>query len=149
MLCSQFHAASFQPEHICFPIASAKSGPREKKKTLQMALLDQNQDLLVDGSVQDLITLRRDIQTRAVQAAIGAREPNRIISTIPPDVDEEEVEQSKGERTTLAQLRSGFGSGRNSFCPEPGQVIRPYAPATDKRNTHHSTSSKARNIIRN
>ena len=37
---------------------------------------------------------QREIHFRAVEAAIGAWRPNRILGTKPPDVDEEEVELS-------------------------------------------------------
>ena len=67
-----------------------------------MVFLDQFKDLLLDGSVKDIKTKRREIHTRAVEAVISARKPNRILGAIPPDVVEEEVEVSRGERTTLA-----------------------------------------------
>ena len=43
-----------------------------------------------------------------VEAEIGRREPNRNLDTKPLDLNEDKMQLSRGERTALAQLRSGF-----------------------------------------
>ena len=137
MLCSQALATSLQPEHASFPIVTADSGPRNKKDTLQSGFLDQVEDLLVDGHVRDIKETRKEIHTRAVEAAIRSREPNRVLRTTPPEIQEEEVEMTRGERTALAQLRSGFSSDLESFKNRIGVSDSPLCPCC--RLSEHTT----------
>ena len=65
-----------------------------------MAFLDPIEDLLVNGSFQDIKTTPREIHTEAVEAAIAVRGLNRIVNTLFSDFYEEEVELSRGERAT-------------------------------------------------
>ena len=36
LLCSQFLVTALQPGHLSYPIVTADSGPKDKKKTLQL-----------------------------------------------------------------------------------------------------------------
>ena len=86
-----------------------------RTKTLQSGFLDKVEDLLVDGHVQDIKETRKEIHTRAVEAAISSGEPNRVLRTASPEIQEEEMGMTRGERTALAQLRSGYSSDLESF----------------------------------
>ena len=137
MLCTQFLATCLQPGHVSFPIVTADSGPRRMKHTLQTAYLDQIGDLLDDGCVLDIKEARKVIHTRAVEAAVRGREPNRVLGTAPPDLDEEERELSRGERTALAQLRSGFSADLNTFRSAIGASDTTLCPCC--RQEEHTT----------
>ena len=132
MLCSQFLATCLQPNHASLPIVTADPGPRDMKQTLQKSFRETREhgdlpriptsfrepieDLLVDGRIHDIQTARKTIHTRAVEGAILARKPNRVLGVAAPDVEEsEEEDMSRQERTTLAQLRTGFCSTLNDF----------------------------------
>ena len=115
MLCSQHLATCLQANHVSLPVVTADSGPRRKKMSLQMGFSDQVNDLLTDGHVEDIVEARRTIHTRAVQAAIGSRRANVVLGRAAPDVNPLESELPRGVRTTLAQLRSGYCSGLNTF----------------------------------
>ena len=146
MLCSQFLASCLQPGHVSFPIVTADSGPREMKQTLQRSFSETREcnggqqrvatsfrehldDLLVDGLVQDIQTVRSTIHTRTVAQAIEARKPNRVLGAAAPDVvDERERDMTRQERTTLAQLRTGFCSGLNSYLHVIGAAESPLCP---------------------
>ena len=104
-----------QPNHVSFPTVTADSGPRRKKELLQTMFSNQVNDLLANGFVEDIKEVRNTIHTRAVRAAIGSRRPNGVLSRPAPEVDVEEVRLSRGARTTLAQLRSGYCSALNTF----------------------------------
>ena len=48
-------------------------------------------------------------------AAHVAQWTRRVLITTPPEIQDEEVEMTRGERTALEQLRSGFSSDLESF----------------------------------
>ena len=106
MLCSQFLATCLQPNHVSLPIVTADSGPREMKQTLQRSFRESREqsdgsriptsfmaplsDLLEDGRILDIQAARKAIHTRAVEEAIQARRPNRVLGVVAPDVSEED-----------------------------------------------------------
>ena len=86
------------------------------KLSLQMGFSNQViNDLLVDGCIEDIEVARSTIHTRAVQAAIGSRRPNGVLSLAAPDVDPTEISLPRAARTALAQLRLGYCSALNNF----------------------------------
>ena len=137
MLCSQHLATCLQPNHISFPIVTADSGPRRMKQSLQTHSGDQVNDLLVNGVIEDIKEARKTIHTRAVRAAMDSRRPNGVLSGPAPEVGEEEVSLSRGARTTLAQLRSGYCSNLNTFKHRIG--LTPSALCPSCRQAGHTT----------
>ena len=54
--------------------------------------------------------------TKAVEDTIQARRPNGVLGMAAPDVKvEEEEDTTREERTTLAQLRTGFCKALNDY----------------------------------
>ena len=147
MLCSQFLATCLQPEHPSLPIVTADSGPREMKKTLQRCFGETREyrggqqriptsfqapfsDQLVNGRILDIRETTKVIHTRAVREAIEARKPNRVLGAVAPDVDDlAEKDMSRGERTTLAQLRTGFCSALNGYLHTIEAAESPLCPS--------------------
>ena len=81
---------------------------------------------LVDGCILDIKATRKVIHTRAVEEAIEARKPNRVLGAPAPDVsDFDERDMSRRERTTLAQLRTGFCSALNGYLHDIGASDSP------------------------
>ena len=146
MLCSQFLATCLQPGHPSLPIVTADSGPREMKKTLQRCFGETREygggqqrrptsfqapltDQLVNGLVPDIKKARQSIHTRAVEEAIEARKPNRVLGAAAPDVGvAAERDMSRRQRTTLAQLRTGFCSALNGYLHTIGAAESPLCP---------------------
>ena len=85
-------------------------------------------DLLIDGCVRGIKGVRNEVHTIAVEAAISRREPNRVLGTIPHDIGEEETDMNRGERTALAQLRSGFSANLENFQNRIGVSDSPLCP---------------------
>ena len=139
MLCSQHLATCLQPNHISFPIVTADSGPRRMKQSLQMHSSDQVNDLLVGGVIEDIKEARKTIHTRAVGAAMNSRRPNGVLSGPAPEVSEEEVSLSRGARTTLAQLRSGYCSNLNTFKHRIGLIPLSSLSKLPTSRPYHST----------
>jgi len=137
MLCSQHLATCLQPNHISFPIVTADSGPRRMKQSLQMHSSDEVGDLLVGGVIEDIKEARATIHTRAVRAAMDSRRPNGVLSRPAPEVNEEEASLSRGARTTLAQLRSGYCSDLNTFKHRIGLIPSALCPSC--RRADHTT----------
>ena len=146
MLCSQHLATCLQPSHASFPAVTADSGPREIRQTLQRSFRETRefgggqqriptsfeepfQDQLVNGCVLDIKTTRKVIHTRAVEVAIESRKPNRVLGAAAPDVsDLAEQDMTRQERTTLAQLRTGFCSALNGYLHVIGATESPLCP---------------------
>ena len=137
MLCSQHLATCLQANHVSLPVVTADSGPRRMKMSLQMGFSDQVNDLLTDGYVEDIVEARRTIHTRAVQAAIGSRRANVVLGRAAPDVNPLESELPRGVRTTLAQLRSGYCSGLNTFLHRIDRAPSEMCPCC--RQAEHTT----------
>ena len=125
MLCSQSLATSLQPEFASFLLVTADSGPRRMMETLQSDFLDQVEDLLVDFHLQDIRETREEIHTRAVEVAISRRKPNRVLTATSPEIQEEERQMTKGERTAS-----------HSFGSALAQTLKASRTASASATTH-------------
>ena len=115
LLCSQFLVTALQPGHPSYPIVTADSGPRDKKKTLQLKFRPNIERFLSNGAAQDAKEARKQLHTEYVDAALRARPLNPVLNLQPPDIAEEESILPRQYRTALSQLRSGHCSALNSF----------------------------------
>ena len=66
---------------------------------------------------------------------MGRRELNRILGATLPDLNEEEVEFSRGEYTALVQLRLGLSGDLNSFRSRIGHFS---VSLLQTRGTHNT-----------
>ena len=143
MICAQHLATCLQPGHPSYPIATAPAGPRPMKQTLQSRYLPKLEELTGDaaltgeGTIADPAAARREIHTRAVQSSIAARQANRVLGTLAPDVADEEEELPRKTRRTLAQLRSGECIALNSYQHKIGVADTPMCPCC--RSEEHTT----------
>ena len=55
------------------------------------------------------------LHTKAVSQAKSKYKPNRVLGRKPPEIDKSEMSLSRGARSTLAQLRSGFSKLTNEY----------------------------------
>ena len=103
------------PRHPSYPIVTADSGPKDKKKTLQLKFRPHIERFLSNGAVQDAKEARKQLHTEYVEAALRTRSSNPVLNLQPPDISEEETILPRQYRTALSQLRSGHCSALNSF----------------------------------
>ena len=115
LLSSQFLATALQLRHPSYPTVTADTGPRDKKKTLQLKFRPHIERFLSNGAVQDAKEARKQLHTEYVDAALRARPLNPVLNLQPPDIAEEESFLPRQYRTTLSQLCSGHCSALNSF----------------------------------
>ncbi|KAF2349061.1 Reverse transcriptase domain [Trinorchestia longiramus] len=118
LLCSQYLLSSLRPHHPNYLTVTQPSGPRNTKHTLQsrflpsMAhLLSPNGDCLPSAYRQALNSLH----SSAVQQAISAAGPNRVLQLSPPPISEEKRSLPRSTRTLLSRLRSGHSRALNSY----------------------------------
>ena len=84
----------------------------------------------------------RASHSRAQELTLQLRFPTegasrRVLRTTPPEIQEEEVEMTRGERTALTQLQSGFSSHLESFKNRFGNSDSPLCPCC--RLSEHTT----------
>ena len=115
LLGCQHLAGCLQRTNPSYPIVTADSGPRDMKGTLQRRYGAIVNRFCTDGAVQDAETARAELHTEYVDAAIRARDNNRVLNTPPPEINEEELSLPRKYRTTLSQLRSGHCSSLNEY----------------------------------
>ncbi|KAF2360279.1 Reverse transcriptase domain [Trinorchestia longiramus] len=132
LLCSQYLLSSLPPHHPNYLTVTQPSGPRNMKHTLQSRLipsiahlLSPNGDCLPSTYRQALNTLH----SSAVQQAISAAGPNRVLQLSPPPISEEERSLPRSTRALLSQLRSGHSRALNSYQARIGAVQDPTCPA--------------------
>ena len=118
LLCTQYLASSLRPNHPNFPTVTKSSGPRNKKHTLQSRFFPQLEPFLApDGTTppDSYKTILKQLHTYAVGEAMEALEPNCVLNSPPPEINDTEITLPRPYRTTLSQLRSGWCSKLNSY----------------------------------
>ena len=58
---------NLNPRHVSVSIVTSSSGPRKKKKTLQMGSLNHFKDMLIDSCVHDNKEVGEGLHRRALQ----------------------------------------------------------------------------------
>ena len=107
-LVSQFHL-NVHPGHK--HLNKAKSD-RNLKKTL---LIHEEEVDEFFRSGKNCKKVMKSIHTREVAKTIASYQPNRILKCRPPDINLEEADLTRTQRTRLARLRSGFCRTLNSY----------------------------------
>ena len=102
LLSSQFLVTALQPGHPSYPTVTADSGPRDKKKTLQLEFRTLIERFLSNGAVQDAKEARKQLHTEYVDAAIRARPLNPVLNLQPPDIAKEESSPPRQYHTALS-----------------------------------------------
>ena len=140
LLSSQFLARCLVPSHPSHQIATAPSGPRQMKHTLQSRFLPTVAPYLTDGHLppDSFRATIQSLHTAAVSHTISSRPPNRVLQEPNPEVAEEEAELPRSYRTALAQLRSGFCPVLNSTLERIGRSPDDLCPSC--RGAPHTTA---------
>ena len=131
LLCSQFLARTLIPSHPSHPFTTAPSGPRNIRHTLQSRFHPAVAPYLSNGALpptQYKPTLKA-LHSSAVLSSIDSRNSNRVLSTQPPTISDEESSLPRPHRTTLSQLRSGFCPALKSFQLRVGRAPDDLCPS--------------------
>ncbi len=127
LLSEQYLVQCLDPEHVCHNITTRGKPPRQMKQTLHTRHYPTVEPLLANTKKESL----RAVHTAAVTKAKENQKANRVLNDQPPEISEEEEGMRRGQRTRLAQLRSGhcnlLGNYKNridstasTICPECG-----------------------------
>ena len=140
LLCSQFLARTYVPSHPSHPITTSPSGPRHIRHTLQSHSLASITPYLTNGVLlpSDYKPTIATLHTSAVQSAIAAQPPNRVLQIPAPSISDEEISLPRPYRTALSQLHLGFCSSLNSFLERIGRAQDNLCPSC--RGSPHTTS---------
>jgi hypothetical protein len=128
MLCTQFLASAMRRDHPSHATVMLPPGPRTRKnkdgevRPLKETLFSRYGHELTpylndDGIIAEVSynRTREAIHTKAVERAIRAQGPNRLLGHRPPIVADSERSLPRAFQTTLNQLRSDFCSALKSY----------------------------------
>ena len=141
MRCTQFLASCMRPHHPSHHVVIQSPGHRNMKATLSSKFHRKLAPYLRNGIITQNgynKTVKR-IHTKAVSDEIINLGPNRVLGAIAPPIDKSELSLSRGHRSLLAQLRSGFSSSLRSYQHTIGKVDSPTCPDCGflPQTTHH------------
>ena len=113
LLAAQYLAGCIQNElHPCHNISNRPPPPRQMKETLYTKYHQLVQPLLIDGNS---MASKKAIHSAVVTRTINNLNPNVTLGGRPPPISTTETSLSRKQRTTLAQLRSGYCSLLNNY----------------------------------
>jgi hypothetical protein len=138
MLAKQYLLGCHRQGHACHDLVHAPEPPRRMKPLLVHTHRDAVAPLVTSNplSVVDYKRGLEAIHTATVTLAKNSAAVNRVLDRPPPEIDKSEIQLSRGTRSTLSQLRSGFSkmlnnyqnriSGAPDICPAAGCGATPH-----------------------
>ena len=85
-------------------------------------------DIVFDGKIKDALN---SLHTDAVSEAIANFKPNLVLDGRPPPIHASENTLTRPERTTLAQLRSGYSKYLNTYLARVNGDVPMNCPLCD------------------
>ena len=101
LLSAQYLARCLEPGNVCHPITTRAIPERQLKEMLYTRHRNTVEPMMVKNYIQAL-------HTAAVVKAVQCHERNVVLDGRPPPISNSEKELTRKERSTLAQLRSGY-----------------------------------------
>ena len=134
LACKQFLASAHRRDHPSHSVVKLHSGVRPNRKdiihTLQSRYLDTIEPFLNEDGVLPKIAYKRCINGihTSVVSSCKQKLVNKVLGTVPPDIDPSESTLPRRSRTTLTQLRSlhcnnlksyqaKIGTSQDDICP--------------------------------
>ncbi len=111
LLWTQYLVRCLEPDNVCHNITTRGPPPRQMKQTLYTRGLPIVEPRLANNRKQSL----QVVQTAAVHKANDRQPENRVIDDLPLPISNEEISLNRGQRTGLAQLRSGHSILLNAY----------------------------------
>ena len=105
LLSAQYLARCLEPGNVCHPITTRATPERQMKETLYTRHRNTVEPMMVKN---DRKATLQALHTAAVVKAVQCHERNVVLDGRPPPIGNSEKELTRKERSTLAQLRSGY-----------------------------------------
>ena len=105
LLSAQYLARCLEPGNVCHPITTRATPERQMKETLYTRHRNTVEAMMVK---HDRKSTLQALHTAAVVKAVQCHERNVVLDGRPPPISNCEKELTRKERSTLAQLRSGY-----------------------------------------
>ena len=102
---AQYLARCLEPGNVCHPITTRAIPERQMKETLYTRHRNTVEPMMVKN---DRKATLQALHTAAVVKAVQCHERNVVLDGRPPPISNSEKELTRKERSTLAQLRSGY-----------------------------------------
>ena len=105
LLSVQYLARCLEPGNVCHPITTRATAERQMKETLYTRHRNTVEPMMVKN---DRKATLQALHTAAVVKAVQCHERNVVLDGRPPPISNSEKELTRRERSTLAQLISGY-----------------------------------------
>ena len=105
LLSAQYLARCLEPGNVCHTITSRAIPERQMKETLYTRHRNTVEPMMVKNYWKATL---QALHTAAVVKAVQCHERNVVLDGRPPPISNSEKELTRKERSTLAQLRSGY-----------------------------------------
>ena len=121
LLSAQYLARCLEPGNVCHPITTRAIPERQMKETLYTRHRNTVEPMMVEN---DRKATLQALHTAAVVKAVQCHERNVVLDGRPPPISNSEKELTRKERSTLAQLRSGYCRLLDLTRPKPRRLCR-------------------------
>ena len=105
LLSAQYLSRCLEPGNVCHPITTRVIPERHMKETLYTRHRNSVEPMMVEN---DRKATLQEFHTAAVIKAVQCHERNMVLDGRPPPISNSEKELTRKERSTLAQLTSGY-----------------------------------------
>ena len=105
LLSAQYLARCLEPGNVCHPITTRATLERQMKETLCTRHRNTVEPMMVKN---DRKATLQTLHTDAVDKAVQSHERDVVLDGRPPPIRGSEKDLTRKERSTLAQLRSGY-----------------------------------------
>ena len=105
LLSAQYLASYLEQENVCHPITTRATPKRQMEETLYTRHRNTVEPMMVE---KDRKATLQALHTDTVNKAVNSHERNVVIDGRPPPISNSEKDLTRKERSTLAQLRSGY-----------------------------------------
>ena len=105
LLSAQYLGKCLEPEHVCHPITTRATHEIQMKRTLYTRHRNTVESMIIKNNRKATL---QALHTDAVDKAIKSHERNVVLDGWPPPISSSERDLTRKERSTLAQLRSGY-----------------------------------------
>ena len=102
LLSAQYLARCLEPGNVCHPITTRAIPERQMKEMLYTRHRNTVEPMMVEND------RKATLHTAAVAKVVQCHERNVVLDGRPPPISNSEKELTRKERSTLAQLRSGY-----------------------------------------
>ena len=105
LLSAQYLARCLEAENVCHSITTRATPTRQMKETLFTRHRNTVEPMMVE---KDWKATLQALYTDAVTKAVKSHENNVVLDGRPPPISKSEKDLTRKERSTLAQVRSGY-----------------------------------------